>query len=62
VFDATGALRYHGRLDDLYVSFGHARPAPTTHDLDEALRAVVAGKTVTHDAMPAIGCYIADLK
>jgi hypothetical protein len=62
VFDAKGALRYHGRLDDLYVSFGRSRRAPTTHDLDDALRAVLAGRTVTNDAKPAVGCYIADLK
>ena len=62
VFDAKGVLRYHGRLDDLYVSFGRSRRAPTTHDLDDALRAVLAGKTVTNDATPAVGCYIADLK
>jgi thiol-disulfide isomerase/thioredoxin len=62
VFDAKGVLRYHGRVDDLYVSFGQARRAPTTHDLDEALRAVVAGRTVSNEATPAVGCYIADLK
>jgi thiol-disulfide isomerase/thioredoxin len=62
VFDAQGVLRYHGRLDDLYISFGRARRAPTTHDLDDALSAVLAGKAVTHDAEPAVGCYIADLK
>jgi len=62
VFDGKGALRYHGRLDDLYVSFGRSRRAPTTHELDDALRSVLAGQTVTNDAKPAIGCYIADLK
>jgi hypothetical protein len=62
VFDGKGALRYHGRLDDLYVSFGRSRPAPTTHDLDDALKAVLTGKTVANDATPAVGCYIADLK
>jgi thiol-disulfide isomerase/thioredoxin len=62
LFDAKGALRYHGRLDDLYISFGRSRRTPTTHDLDDALRAVLAGETVTDDARPAVGCYIADVK
>ena len=62
VFDGHGALRYHGRIDDLYIAFGRSRRAPTTHDLDDALIAVLAGKPVTHDARPAVGCYIADLK
>jgi thiol-disulfide isomerase/thioredoxin len=62
VFDGHGALRYHGRIDDLYIAFGRSRRAPTTHDLDDALTAVLAGKPVTNDAKPAVGCYIADEK
>jgi thiol-disulfide isomerase/thioredoxin len=62
LFDAHGVVRYHGRIDDWYVSFGRARPAPTKHDLDEALAAVVAGRPVTNAASPAVGCYIADVK
>ncbi|MGZ5261326.1 MAG: thioredoxin-like domain-containing protein [Burkholderiales bacterium] len=62
VFDSHGELRYHGRIDDLYVSFGHSRRVPTTHDLDDALAAVVAGKPITNAATPAVGCYIADVK
>jgi hypothetical protein len=62
LFDSRGVLRYHGRIDDWYVSFGRARPTPTKHELDEALAAVVAGRPVTKDATPAVGCYIADLK
>jgi len=62
VFDALGALRYHGRIDDLYITFGRSRRAPTKHDLDEVLTAVIAGKPVTNAASPAVGCYIADVK
>jgi len=62
VFDANGALKYHGRIDNLYVSFGHSRQAPTTHDLDDALAAVLAGKSVDHAVTPAVGCYISDVK
>jgi len=62
LFDGHGALRYHGRIDDLYIAFGRSRRAPTTHDLDDALTAVLAGKPVTSDTKPAVGCYIADVK
>src|SRR6201984_3380260 len=30
VFDALGRLVYHGRIDNLYEDFGHARKSPTT--------------------------------
>ena len=62
VFDAHGALRYHGRIDDLYIAFGRSRRAPTTHDLDDALNGLLAGKPVATDGKPAVGCYIADVK
>ncbi len=62
VFDAGGRLMYHGRIDDWYVSFGHARPAPTTHELDDALRAVLKGSTPKVATASAVGCYISDLE
>lgn len=58
VFDAAGRLAYHGRIDDRYVDFGVERQAPTTHELDEALTAVLAGRAVARPAVPAVGCAI----
>jgi hypothetical protein len=58
VFDAAGRLVYHGRIDDRYVAFGVDRPAPTTHDLADAVTAALAGAPVTRPAVPAIGCAI----
>ena len=55
-----GRLVYHGRIDDRIVEIGRERPAPTVHDLDEALAAVLAGKRVAHPATQAVGCFIAD--
>ena len=52
---------YRGRIDDRYVELGVARPAATTHDLADALTAVIAGKPVAHATAPAVGCFIADL-
>jgi thiol-disulfide isomerase/thioredoxin len=61
-FDAQRRLVYHGRIDNLYADFGHARKAATTHELDEAIRAALDGKTLTAAEKPAVGCYIADLE
>ena len=53
-------LVYHGRIDDRIVDFGLERPAPTVHDLGDALTAVLAGKPVAHPVTQAVGCFIAD--
>lgn len=62
VFDTAGKLVYTGRIDDRFVDFGKARPAPRTHDLEAAIRAVLAGKPVSPARTRAIGCYLADVK
>jgi hypothetical protein len=61
VFNGRGALIYHGRIDNWYEDFGRARKAATTHELDDALQATTSGRPVDIPAMPAVGCYIADL-
>lgn len=58
VFDAKGVLRYRGRIDDRYLDFGVDRLAPTTHELDDALAAVLAGREVARPVVPAVGCAI----
>jgi thiol-disulfide isomerase/thioredoxin len=62
VFDAGGQLVYHGRIDNWYVTFGHPRAAPTTHELDDALQAVLQGGKPQVATASAIGCYISDLE
>ena len=62
VFDASGRLVYHGRIDNLYEDFGHARKSPTTHELADAIEAAIAGKPLNGNATPAVGCYISDLE
>jgi thiol-disulfide isomerase/thioredoxin len=59
VFDAHHHLLYHGRIDNLYQDFGRVRSAATTHELDDAIRAALSGKTPPANA-PGVGCYIAD--
>jgi hypothetical protein len=62
VFAAGGKLVYHGRIDNWYESFGHARPAPTTHEFQDALEAVVAGRKPAVSTARAVGCYLVDLR
>jgi hypothetical protein len=62
VFDKNGTLVYRGRIDDRFVALGRERPAPTKHDLEDALTATLAGKPVAQATTQALGCFIADLK
>lgn len=62
VFDGNQHLVYHGRIDDWYAEFGRSRPAPTTHELSDAIDAALSGDPMAHPAVKGIGCYISDLK
>lgn len=62
VFDRDHRLVYHGRIDDWYVSYGKSRPTPRTHELNDSIAAVLAGKPVSAGAVKGVGCYISDLK
>lgn len=62
VFDRHHRLVYDGRIDDWYVDLGRSRPAPTTHDLEDAIRAASAQKPVANSEIRGVGCYISDLE
>ncbi|HEV8483857.1 MAG TPA: redoxin domain-containing protein [Blastocatellia bacterium] len=62
VFAPGGRMVYRGRIDDRYVAFGKARPAPTTRDLEQVLEAMLKGKQITNKTTDAIGCFIPDLR
>ena len=62
VFDAQGRLVYHGRIDNWFEDFGRARPAPTTHELSDAITAARSGHPETLPSMPAVGCYLSDVQ
>jgi len=49
---------YRGRIDDRYLSLGQERPAAQKHDLEDALRAVVQGRTIPPPGGPPVGCSI----
>ena len=61
VFDRNRRLVYDGRIDDWYIDPVRARRAPTTHELDDAIRAAVDGRSVARSEVRGVGCYIADL-
>jgi thiol-disulfide isomerase/thioredoxin len=62
VFAGDGKLLYHGRIDDWYADFGRSKASPSTHELSAALEAAVAGKPVAVATMPAVGCFLPDVK
>ena len=62
VFDKRGRLTYRGRIDNRYANLGLERPAPTRHDLDDALTNTLAGKRVAQPITQAVGCFIADFR
>jgi hypothetical protein len=49
---------YRGRIDNRYLSLGRERSAATRHDLEDALRAVIAGRPVPAPEGPPVGCSI----
>lgn len=58
VFSRKGSVLYRGRINDLFAALGKKRTEPTTHDLRDALDAILAGKAPPVASSPAIGCYI----
>ena len=62
VFSSQGELMYHGRIDNWYKDFGHARSAPTTHELDDAIQAALDRAHSAPASVGGVGCYISDLK
>jgi hypothetical protein len=62
VIDRTGAVRYRGRIDNLYAALGRPRQVVTAHDLDDVLTAIANGRPVPRREAPAIGCYIVPAK
>ncbi len=61
VINAGAYVAYRGRVDDRYVDFGLDRPTPTTHDLNQALTNLLAGRPVEPKFTRAVGCVLSDL-
>ncbi|MCX7701911.1 MAG: hypothetical protein N2039_13615 [Gemmataceae bacterium] len=58
VLTPKGQLLYRGRINDLYAEVGKKRPRPTTHDLKDAIQAVIEGKEIRVPRTRAVGCDI----
>jgi hypothetical protein len=61
LFSPDGEIRYTGRIDDRYADLGKRRAHASTHDLQDAIDAVLAGRTVVRPKTEAIGCFIPSL-
>lgn len=49
---------YRGRIDDRYVSLGYQRPEAFHHDVEDAIAAVLAGRSVAEAEAQPVGCPI----
>lgn len=56
VLSPRGQVLYRGRIDDLYTPDGRRRVQPTTRDLEEAVKATLAGKPPPIARTAAFGC------
>jgi len=57
ILDAERRIRYRGRIDDQF-RLGGVRKEPTTHELKDALDAILAGKKVATSETEVDGCPI----
>ena len=62
VFDSSGRMVYRGRIDDRFVDFGLDRPAATKRDLENAVDAVLSGRSVAEPTTRAVGCFLVDFQ
>ena len=58
VYDRTMKLAYRGRIDDLFYGLGKRRSIVKTHEMRDALDAVLGGKPVPHSRTKAVGCVL----
>lgn len=56
VLDENDKVRYLGRIDDQYAARGKANANPATHELKDAIDAILSGKEVTKAQVEAVGC------
>ncbi|MEM9479985.1 MAG: redoxin domain-containing protein [Verrucomicrobiota bacterium] len=58
VFNADGKAVYRGRIDDTYADLGKKRPKPKSHDLNDAIKVALSGKSSELVETEAVGCFI----
>jgi len=62
VFDRKHRLVYDGRIDNWYIDLARSRPAPSTHELEDAIQAALADHPVAQNEVRGVGCYISDVE
>lgn len=58
VLDQNRAVRYRGRIDDAYATRTQRKAKATSHELEDAVEALLAGKPVATPVTNALGCAI----
>lgn len=58
VLDEHGAVAYRGRIDDAWADLGVRRTVTTTHELRDAIAALLEGKPPTTPRTEPIGCVL----
>jgi len=58
VFSPEGQIVYRGRINDQYIALGKRRGAITSHDLKDALNAILTNQPIPQPKTEAIGCPI----
>lgn len=61
VFDADNKLVYSGCIDNWYVDFGKNRREATTHELRDAVTAILENRPIPAARVKPVGCYIPEL-
>jgi hypothetical protein len=56
VLDDAGRVRYRGRIDDAFAARAKRNAAPRTHELRDAVAAVLDGRPVDRPEVKAVGC------
>lgn len=62
VIDSASRIRYRGRINDQFTDFGSSRMTPSTHDLRDAIHAVLEGRKIEPHETKPVGCLIPKLK
>ena len=58
VVTPDAVIKYRGRIDDRYIALGKERRVVTSHDLRDAIDAVIGGRPVPNVETEAVGCFI----
>jgi hypothetical protein len=58
LFDKSGKMVYHGRINDAYTEHNLPRDKPSKNDLRDAIEATLKGQSVKEPYIAPVGCYI----